>query len=88
MTKKVNVEMYYKDSCPYCIKAKNLLENKEVDLLEYPAAKEPNLFKEMQERSNGRRTFPQIFINGQHIGGCDDLYRLETEGQLDRLLSS
>ncbi len=79
------VEMYYKDGCPYCIRARALLQSKGVVVQEYPAAVDDRLRQEMQERSN-RHTYPQIFINGVHIGGCDDLYALEHEGQLDTLL--
>ncbi|PIN69435.1 glutaredoxin 3 [Candidatus Woesearchaeota archaeon CG11_big_fil_rev_8_21_14_0_20_43_8] len=79
-----NIEIYTKKICPYCIKAKNLLESKEQGFIEYKIDEKPELRDEMIKRS-GRMTVPQIFINGKHIGGCDDLYSLESNGELDKL---
>ena len=79
------IEMYTKALCPYCIRAKSLLKNKGVDITDIPAAMDKDKRREMNERS-GRNTFPQIFIDGKHIGGCDDIFALENAGNLDPLL--
>lgn len=79
------VEMYTKAFCPFCIKAKSLLKNKGVEFTDIPAAMDRDKRKEMNERS-GRNTFPQIFIDDKHIGGCDDIFALEKAGELDPLL--
>ncbi|WGK68781.1 glutaredoxin 3 [Candidatus Haliotispira prima] len=88
MNKNAKVEMYYKDGCPFCIRAKALLVQKGWVIREYPAKRDQTLFAEMVDRSGGRRTFPQIFINDRHIGGCDELYSLEDQGKLDGLSES
>ncbi|RKQ69576.1 glutaredoxin 3 [Litorimonas taeanensis] len=80
------VEMYTKMGCPFCIRAKALLKSKGVDIIEIPAAMNKAKRAEMNERS-GRNTFPQIFIDGKHIGGSDDLAALEAKGGLDPLLA-
>jgi len=79
------VEMYTKAMCPFCIRAKLLLKEKGIDIIDIPAAMNRNKRKEMNERS-GRNTFPQIFIDGKHVGGNDDLQALEYSGELDKLL--
>lgn len=79
------VEMYTKAMCPYCVRAKFLLKSKGVDIIDIPAAMDRDKRREMNERS-GQNTFPQIFINGKHVGGSDDLSALERSGQLDKLL--
>lgn len=71
--------------CPYCISAKELLEKKKVSYTEIRIDTQPELREEMISRS-GRHTVPQIFINNQPIGGCDDLYDLDKKGKLDQLL--
>lgn len=81
------VEMYTKMGCPFCIRAKSLLKKKGVEIIDIPAAMNKERRAEMNERS-GRNTFPQIFIDGQHIGGCDDLFALENKGELDSLLAT
>lgn len=81
------VEIYTKDYCPYCKKAKELLTKKKVTFTEYDVTYDQEKFEEMVERSFGRRTVPQIFINGTHIGGCDDMHELDDKGKLDPLLS-
>lgn len=80
------IEMYTKQMCPFCIKAKSLLKGKGVDIIDIPAYMNSDKRKEMNERS-GRNTFPQIFIDGKHIGGCDDLVALDQSGGLDALLA-
>lgn len=84
---KANVEIYTWQTCPYCIRAKLLLRWKGVNFTEYKIDGNGAARVKMAERANGRRSVPQIFINNQHIGGCDDLYTLDTEGKLDNLLA-
>ncbi|CCD06360.1 TPA: glutaredoxin 3 [Legionella pneumophila] len=79
------VILYTTGYCPYCIKAKELLDKKKVIYAEIRVDLQPELREEMIQKS-GRRTVPQIFINGQAIGGCDDLYALEAQGTLNELL--
>lgn len=81
------VEMYTKDYCPYCVRAKELLERKGISVQIINLQQAPQELPKMLDRSGGARTVPQIFINDQHIGGCDDLYDLDAKHQLDDLLS-
>lgn len=81
------VIIYTKPGCPYCYRAMDLLERKGATFEEIAAAHDAKLKAEMVERSGGRRTYPQIFINGQHVGGCDDLHDLDRAGGLDPLLA-
>ncbi|MEQ8974672.1 MAG: glutaredoxin 3 [Coleofasciculus sp. C1-SOL-03] len=81
-----NVEIYTWQTCPFCIRAKLLLWWKGVNFTEYKIDGDGSARMKMAERANGRRTVPQIFINNQHIGGCDDLYSLDSQGKLDPLL--
>ncbi|NEP87797.1 MAG: glutaredoxin 3 [Okeania sp. SIO2C2] len=81
-----NVEIYTWSSCPFCISAKALLDKKQVTYQEYAIDGNDLEREKMAVRANGRRSLPQIFINDQHIGGCDDLYGLEAQGKLDQLL--
>ncbi|QLE55116.1 glutaredoxin 3 [Nostoc sp. TCL26-01] len=83
---KANVEIYTWQTCPYCIRAKMLLAWKGVQFTEYKIDGDEAARAKMAERAHGRRTVPQIFINNQHIGGCDDLYELDTKGRLDPVL--
>lgn len=83
---KANVEIYTWQTCPYCIRAKLLLWWKGVRYTEYKIDGNEQARSEMAERSDGRRSVPQIFINDRHVGGCDDLYALDSRGQLDPLL--
>ena len=79
--------IYTKDYCPYCVKAKGLLTRKGYsDFKEIDITHDETLQQEMLAKSNGKRTVPQIFIGGTHVGGCDDLYALDGEGKLDPLL--
>jgi glutaredoxin 3 len=84
---KAQVEIYTWQTCPYCIRAKILLRWKGVKFTEYKIDGNDAARAKMAERANGRRTMPQIFINQQHIGGCDDLYQMDTAGKLDPLLA-
>jgi len=79
------VVMYTTGWCPYCSRARKLLESKGVAFEEFDVESQPEKRAEMQARS-GRRTVPQIFIGDQHVGGCDDLHALEDAGKLDSLL--
>lgn len=79
------IEIYTTKYCPYCVRAKMLLQQKNATFTEYAIDKTPKLRKEMMARSRAH-TVPQIFIGKQHIGGCDELYALERKGQLDKLL--
>lgn len=81
----VEVIMYSTGYCPYCTKARELLNNKNVAFTEIRIDLQTELRDEMIAKS-GRRTVPQIFINSQAIGGCDDLYALEAQGKLNQLL--
>lgn len=84
---KADVEIYTWLTCPFCIRAKLLLWWKGVNFTEYKIDGNEEARSQMAQRANGRRSVPQIFINGQHQGGCDDLYRLDQQGQLDPLLA-
>ena len=80
------VEIFTKFACPYCFRAKLLLENKGAAYQEIDASGGPNRDK-MLARSNGSTTVPQIFIDGVHVGGCDDLMALDRAGKLDPMLA-
>jgi glutaredoxin 3 len=80
-----NIEIYTKTTCPYCHRAKALLTRKHVVFQEIPIDGDTDKREEMIKRS-GRSTVPQIFIDGQHVGGCDDLHALDARGGLDPLL--
>ena len=82
------ITIYTKDYCPYCHSAKQLLTQKGASFTEVDVLKEPARLAEMVEKAGGRRTVPQIFINGKHIGGCDDLYDLDAAKGLDPLLGA
>jgi thioredoxin reductase (NADPH) len=79
------VEIYTRDLCGYCRRAKQLLDSKGWDYTEINISEEPDRKTEMIERADGSKTFPQIFINDEHIGGCDTLYQLEERGVLDKM---
>ncbi|MCC2602565.1 glutaredoxin 3 [Sphingopyxis yananensis] len=80
------IEIYTKFFCPYCTRAKTLLDSKGVTYEEFELSNDPAAFQVMLDRSHGARTVPQIFIDGQHIGGSDDLAALDARGGLDPLL--
>ncbi len=79
------VIVYSKEICPYCVKAKALLQRKGVKFSEIKITDDATR-EEMVQKSGGRMTVPQIFIGEKHVGGCDDLYALEAAGKLDELL--
>ena len=81
------VEIYTWQYCPFCIRAKSLLKKKNVNFTEYKIDGDEDASALMIARADGRRTLPQIFIDNEGIGGCDDLYTLENENKLDALLN-
>ena len=81
------VEIYTKWTCPYCLRAKRLLDSKGVSYEEYDITMGGPQRAEMIQRANGRSTVPQIFIGNRHVGGSDDLAALERAGKLDPLLA-
>lgn len=83
-----NVEIYTKVTCGFCARAKKLLEIKRVRFEEYRVDGGGPMRDEMIRRAGGRMTVPQIFIDGNHVGGCDDLFELERDGKLDELLAA
>lgn len=80
-----DVVMYSTGYCPYCVRAKMLLKQKKVEFIDIRVDIETNHRDEMEQRS-GRTSVPQIFIGDFHVGGCDDLFALEQQGQLDNKL--
>ncbi|WP_102960985.1 glutaredoxin 3 [Mangrovicella endophytica] len=83
-----DIIIYTRQLCGYCARAKQLLDSKGVSFEERDATGDPELRREMIQRANGRSTFPQIFIGGTHIGGCDDLVALDRAGKLDPMLAA
>lgn len=83
------IEIYSTNYCPYCVRAKALLNKKGLAFVEHNIEEDPERRDEMLRRSEGARTVPQIFINDRHVvGGCDGLYALERKGELDSWLSN
>ena len=83
-----NIEIYTTRVCPYCVRAKALLKRKGQSFTEIDVSDDDELMGQMVQRSGGRMTVPQIFIGDTHVGGCDDLYALDSAGRLDPLLAS
>ncbi|WP_205421042.1 glutaredoxin 3 [Sphingomonas mesophila] len=82
------VEIYTKSFCPYCVRAKRLLDMRGVAYDEIAIGGDQQARADMIQRANGRTTVPQIFVDGRHIGGCDDLFELEQSGRLAELLAA
>ena len=82
------VQIYTTPFCPYCVRAKRLLDRKGVGYEEVDLYREPDRRSEMMDRADGRRTVPQIFIDGLAVGGSDELHALEARGELDHLLAN
>jgi glutaredoxin 3 len=82
------VELYTTMWCPYCIRARRLLQEKGVDFVDVDIEAEPERRAEMIRRSGGRSSVPQIFIDGEHIGGSDELAALDRAGRLDAMLGA
>lgn len=81
------IKIYTTPICPYCVRAKSLLKKKGAAFEEVDVFMDADAREEMEAKSNGRRTVPQIFIGDRHVGGCDDLYALDNVGELDALLT-
>lgn len=84
MTNKI--EVYTTTYCPHCTRAKDLLKKKGQSFQEINCEEDENVWNDCVKRSGGRQTVPQIFINGTHVGGADDLYALDKAGKLDEML--
>ena len=80
--------VYTTPVCPYCVRAKKLLEKRGISYEEIDISQDPELRDTMIEKSGGRRTVPQIFIGDKHVGGFDDLHALDVAGKLDALLTN
>ncbi len=81
------VRMYTTPICPYCVRAKSLLKKKGVEVEEVDVLMDTDAREEMESKTGGARSVPQIFIGDTHVGGCDELYALEKDGKLDPLLA-
>ena len=86
MTNNKKIVIYTKSYCPSCVKAKQLLKNKNIVTTEVDITNNESLIEEMLMKSQGRKTVPQIFIDDFHVGGFDDLYALNNKGELDKIL--
>ena len=80
------VEIYTWQYCPFCIRAKSLLNKKNIEFIEYKIDGDESAREKMSQRANGKRSLPQIFIDNNSIGGCDDLYSLEEDNKLESLI--
>ena len=87
MSSASKVEIYTSMFCGYCVKAKRLLSAKGIDFSEQDVTADKDGRQLMTKLAGGRTSVPQIFINGNHIGGCDELLKLEATGTLDQMLS-
>lgn len=85
---RMKITIYTTQTCPFCHAAKDLLVQKKQDFDEIDVSGDPQGRARMTERADGRTSVPQIFFDDTHIGGCDDLYDLERNGQLDKLINS
>lgn len=81
------IVIYSSNFCPYCTSAKALLKKKGASYEEINVDGRPDVRSAMRNKAGGRNSVPQIFIGGQHVGGCDDLYALEHKGNLDTMLA-
>ncbi len=88
MSEATGVLMYATAYCPYCMRARQLLQSKSVAWHEVDVGAQPHRRHEMTEKSGGQRTVPQIWIGNRHIGGCDELHALDRRGELDALLAA
>jgi glutaredoxin 3 len=80
------IEIYTTDHCPFCVKAKSLLNKKKINFSEIDVSKDEYLREKMSAMANGARSVPQIFADNIHIGDCDKIYKLDQENKLDKLL--
>jgi glutaredoxin 3 len=83
-----NVTIYTTMMCPYCYRAKALLDKKGVTFREIDVGMDADLRRQMMQKAGGAHTVPQIFVGDTHVGGCDELYALEASGKLDPLLAA
>jgi len=83
-----DVEIYTTMFCPFCVRAKRLLESKDVPFTEIDVSTSSSKRAEMTEKADGRYTVPQIFIDGTGIGGSDELAALDASGKLDEMLQA
>ena len=81
------IEIYTRPGCGYCSAAKSLLTRKKAAFTEFDVATDPTLRQKMWDRAGAGSTFPQVFIDQAHVGGCDELYALDREGKLDAMLA-
>lgn len=82
------IEVYTKDYCPYCTRAKQLLDAKGASYTEFDVTNDMDKFEEMKQKADGRRTVPQIFVDSVGLGGFDDINRLDQEGKLDSIINA
>jgi len=82
----IKIDIYTTPYCPFCIRAKKLLKDKNINFNEIDLSENPEKFEEMINKSNGAKTVPQIFVNDAHIGDCDQIHELENKGELDKIL--
>jgi glutaredoxin 3 len=82
-----SIEIYTRPGCGYCSAAKSLLTRKKAAFTEFDVARDPAFREQMIDRAGAGSTFPQIFIDKIHVGGCDELYALDREGKLDGMLA-
>ncbi len=83
-----DVTIYTKSWCPFCVRAKRLLDQLEVDFTEIDVEQDAEQLRDMIQRANGQRTVPQIWVGSQHVGGCDELFELHRQDALVPLLNS
>ncbi len=81
------VEIYYWTTCPFCMKARSLLDSKDIEYTGYDITGDNDARAKMIERTGGPKSVPQIFIDDKYIGGCDDIHALDNSGELDKLLN-
>ncbi len=81
-----NITIYSTTRCPYCIKAKALFDRTNLSYEEIDVTGDDEARSELIKKANGLRTVPQIFIGDKHVGGCDDIYLLDSKGELDKLI--
>lgn len=80
------IVIYTKQGCPFCVRAKAFLDSKGAEYHEIDVGNDPEKRQKLTEKSNGKKTVPQIFIGEHHVGGCDDLLELEENGEFDKFL--
>jgi glutaredoxin 3 len=81
-----SIKIYTTNYCPFCVKAKLLLNKKKIQFSEIDVSNNDTLREEMSSMANGARSVPQIFVDNVHIGDCDKIYKLDQEKKLDKLL--